>query len=107
MFRMQRKAAEREWHNENDVCGGPGLLARSCREAGRRLLSYFMGDGPGQGLCAGLHSPEESEFPVLSGNGNKMVKGDLAQGTHFTDEKTEAQGGRAGDTSQRCQRVTF
>lgn len=97
------EAAGKEWHDENEVCGCPGCWPAWVGRQIEGCCVLFPYDGAGPGLCTGLNGKEESGIsPVLYGNGNRMVRGDLAQVTHFTDEKTEAQEG--GGTSLRCQR---
>ena len=61
------------------VCTCPGLLARPGSRAGRRLLFYFKCDrSPTRTLCWPKWDRRIRDFPVPSGNGNGMVRGDLA-----------------------------
>lgn len=98
--KRQRKAAERERLEENEVFGGPGLLAGPRREVSGRLLCYLKCGmvGPGSTQHRGIR-----DFPVLFENGNGMVRGDSAPVTHFTDEKTEAQ--KREEIRLKCQRL--
>lgn len=70
-------------------------LSQAAQASGAGCCNISRVTGAGTGLCASLKwNRKIRDFLVPTGN--RMVRGDLAQVTHFTDEKETTRGSQRG-----------